>query len=705
MSSARRAEPVLTEEPGLELTLLCDALDIGSGGAFLFVVCEEGPLRERLVRHVREHLEEQGRDLVEVELSPDQPNLAGQLEQRIPYELPDGGKGGLAPIATETVRERPHPPVVFVHTHELADADGVHVASLSADHPERVRVEQIRRALRALNFQRERLGRLNLPLVFWLSQNALVQVTRHAADVFAARSGIFSFEAPVREPGAPSPMRAEAIASLLDRFHRTFLPPEELRRRAALYEQRLERERAADKPNWPRVALLCQDLASIHHELDDYAQVGEFQDEAIGAYERAIAERGEEAGDREQETESKRQEWARLQSWLGLAYYERIRGERAENLERAITCYQAALEVHTRDTFPEEWAWIQGSLGTAYADRIRGERAENLERAIECFQAALEVYTRDAFPAGWAATQNNLGEAYRNRIRGERAENLEQAIEYYQAALKVHSRDAFPVEWAATQNDLGNAYIDRIRGKRAENLERAIACFQAALAVYSRDTFLIEWARTQNNLGVAHFNRIRGERAKNLERTLECYQAALEVYIRDAFPVEWAMIQNNMGNTYAQRIGDERADNMEQAIACFRAALEVRTRDAFPVEWAATQNNLGNAYLRRIHGERAENLEWAIACFRAALEVRTRDTFPFDWAQTQNNLGLVYADRIRGERTQNREQAVNCLKNALTVFTAEAFPHHHETTTHNLERVLSELRQDGKPQLQAMVDL
>jgi len=81
MSSARRAEPVPTEEPGLELTLLCDALDIGSGGAFLFVVCEEGPLRERLMRHVREHLEEMGRDLIEVELSPDQPNLAGQLEQ------------------------------------------------------------------------------------------------------------------------------------------------------------------------------------------------------------------------------------------------------------------------------------------------------------------------------------------------------------------------------------------------------------------------------------------------------------------------------------------------------------------------------------------------------------------------------------------------------------------------------------------------
>ena len=397
MSSARRAEPAPAEDVGLELALLCDALDIDSGGAFLFAVCEEGALRERLMRHVREHLEEEGRDLLEVELSPDQPNLAGQLEQRILYELLDEDEESPAPTTTETVRERSRSPVVFVHTRELADADGVRVASLSAGHPERVRVEQIRRALRALNFQRERLGQLNVPLVFWLSQNALVQVTRHAADVFAARSGIFSFEAPVREPGAPPPMRAEAMMDLLDRFHRTFLPPEELRGRAALYEQRLERLRVASEPYWPGIALLCEDLAKIYCELDDYGRAGEFQDGAIEAYGRAIAEL-EEAGDRKQEAGSKRQEWALLQRWLGIVYHEHIRGERAENLERAIACYQAALEVHTRDTFPEEWAWIQGSLGTAYGDRIRGERAENLERAIECFQAALEVHTRDTFP-------------------------------------------------------------------------------------------------------------------------------------------------------------------------------------------------------------------------------------------------------------------------------------------------------------------
>ncbi len=48
--------------------------------------------------------------------------------------------------------------------------------------------------------------------------------------------------------------------------------------------------------------------------------------------------------------------------------------------------------------------------------------------AIAHYQAALEIYTREAFPQEWAMTQNNLGAAYFNRIGGERSQNLEMAI-------------------------------------------------------------------------------------------------------------------------------------------------------------------------------------------------------------------------------------------------------------------------------------
>jgi hypothetical protein len=42
-----------------------------------------------------------------------------------------------------------------------------------------------------------------------------------------------------------------------------------------------------------------------------------------------------------------------------------------------------------------------------------GNRRLDLERAIACFNQALEVFTRQAIPVHWATTQNNLQQALR----------------------------------------------------------------------------------------------------------------------------------------------------------------------------------------------------------------------------------------------------------------------------------------------------
>jgi tetratricopeptide (TPR) repeat protein len=388
MSSARPTEPTPSADLSLELALLCDALDLNPRGAFLFAVCEEGPLRERLMRHMREYVEteaEGSRGLLETELSREQPDLAGRLEQRLLYEP---AQETPIPAAPSLVRDRSRAHVVFVRFHGLAAPDD----------------EDATRALRALNFQRERISRLNVPLVFWLSQSTLGQVTQHAADVFAARSGLFFFEAPMREPGTPSPMHAEATVSMLDQFHRTLLPPDELRRRASLYEKRLKREQAAGETNWPRVTSLCRDLANIYHELDDYARWGEFQDQAIAAYHKAIATRDQEAGEQ-------RQEWASLQGWLDNQYADRMRGDRTENLQRAIACYEQALRFRTPEAAPLDYAMTQNNLGNAYSELPTGDRGQNLEKAIACLNTASSILTAEAFPYYHEIVKRNLARA------------------------------------------------------------------------------------------------------------------------------------------------------------------------------------------------------------------------------------------------------------------------------------------------------
>jgi len=125
---------------------------------------------------------------------------------------------------------------------------------------------------------------------------------------------------------------------------------------------------------------------------------------------------------------------------------------------------------------PIEWAQTINNLANAYYSRIRGERAENIEAAIGAYQQTLEVMTRQAMPVEWAQTINNLATAYRNRIRGERAENIEAAIGAYQQALEVMTRQAMPDDHRRTQRGLANLCF--AEGRWAE----AVAAFQGALS-------------------------------------------------------------------------------------------------------------------------------------------------------------------------------------------------------------------------------
>ena len=348
-------------------------------------------------------------------------------------------------------------------------------------------------------------------------------------------------------------------------------------------------------------------------------------------------------------------------------------GDRALNLELAITVYQLALRVFLREESPENWAIIQNDLGIAYSNRIRGERAGNLEKAIVAYKLALQVVTQETFPEHWASVQNNLGESYRNRIRSERAENLEEAISAYELALQVRTRGALPENWATTQNNLGVAYRDRIRGERAENLEKAIAAYELALQVRTREEFPEYWADTQNNLGIAYHDRIRGERAENLEKAIAAYELALQVRTREEFPEYWAAIQNNLGNAYSDHIQGNQTHNVEQAIALHNQASEVFTRESFPDKWAENQSRLAESLMKRSSLTKSlTDLDKAVELLRDAIEVATLNSPHFIDAQHQ--LGNALSRRYENsQEPHDLEEALRAYETALNAISPEHY--------------------------------
>jgi CHAT domain-containing protein/adenosine/AMP kinase len=378
------------------------------------------------------------------------------------------------------------------------------------------------------------------------------------------------------------------------------------------------------------------------------------------------------------------QDWASTQHNLGNAYRERIKGDKADNIESAILYCQAALQILTRQAFPQQWAMTQISLGAAYIERIKENTSKNIESAISYFQAALQVLTRQALPQQWAMAQINLANAYNKRIEEDKAENIENVISYFQAALQVLTRLSSPQEWAMTKMNLGAAYVNRIKEDKADNIENAIKAFQAALEIITPQTFPQEWAMTQISLGAAYWDRINGDKSDNIENAIKAYQAALEFYTRQAFPQDWARTQHNLGWAYINRIKADKADNIEKAIEALKAALQVRTREAFPQEWARTQIHLGIAYCNRINGDKAENVENAISFHQAALEVLNRQAYPQEWAITQHNLGSAYWHRINGDKAENIENAIKAFHAALQIRSRQAYPQDWAMTQHNL---------------------
>ncbi|MCA2589905.1 CHAT domain-containing protein [Microcystis aeruginosa CS-558/01A06] len=464
--------------------------------------------------------------------------------------------------------------------------------------------------LQNLNFVRDAFTYdVPYPILFCLQNDTITRFARFAPDFWAWKSGIFKFES---------------------------LPEEKnIDRQFVNFARVLERDGVSETQ--ARIDLLTRLFAEYSAEKNISMMITTLQQLGVAYYRRGELQKAKESlleawNLSNQITSLEPTKVATLET-LGYVY------KKLKKYEEAETIYQQVLNVYSEQNFSQKWAKIQNSLGNVYLDKNQGSKADNLERAIYCFNSALEVYTRDSFPSEWAMTQNNLGVAYSNRIRGERADNLELAIVAYNQSLEVYTRDSFPEQWAMTQNNLGNAYSDRIRGEKAENLELAIVAYNLSLEVYTCDSFHYEWAGTQNNLGNAYNKRIRGERAENLELAIVAYNLSLEVYTRDSFPSEWAMTQNNLGNAYSNRIRGERVENLELAIVAYNLSLEVYTRDSFPYEWAMTQNNLGNAYSDRIRGEKAENLELAIFALNQSLEVITPTAYPIDCLQTGRNLG------------------------------------------------------------------
>ena len=371
------------------------------------------------------------------------------------------------------------------------------------------------------------------------------------------------------------------------------------------------------------------------------------------------------------------------QNNLAAAYSERIKGDRAENIEQAISACILALQVRTREALPEQWAMTQHSLANAYNARVRGDRAESVEQAITAYELALHVRTFKALPMDWAMTQNNLATAYSNRVRGDRAENIEQAIKAHQNALRVFTRKAFPEKWAMTQNNLANAYRSRSQGDPAENCELAIAAYELSLQVFTQEAFPEQWANTQSNLAHAYSNRLQGKPTENVKQATEAYQQTLKILTPEAFPNDCRQTARSLGNLYfeqetwlkaaeAYALALQAAEYLYQSCLFLDSkAAELTETDDLPRRMAyalARTNNFQKAIVI-LEQSRARGLSEALERDRANLENLADQDLYTQYKTLANQLRNLEAQRrdLMASSDHYRLTAENNRKDAIAL--------------------------------------
>ena len=248
---------------------------------------------------------------------------------------------------------------------------------------------------------------------------------------------------------------------------------------------------------------------------------------------------------------------------------------------------EGLLTAEYREQEPLAWAETQNRLGNILGALGQQQHDAALyEKAIACFNSALEELKQEDSPLDWATTQTNLGTALQALGRQESdSKILNSAIDAYTNALLEWSRKETPEEWALTMFQLGatfHAYGKLLQGNRT--FQKAVVSYKNALVEFDADNHALELVATHNNRGAVLHNLAESEEnPERLEEAIRSYETALTVCMEQQLPIHHAVLcrvnkfsaQSVMAElTKDTALADEVADEFEIILECFPHALQ-----------------------------------------------------------------------------------------------------------------------------------
>jgi tetratricopeptide (TPR) repeat protein len=214
---------------------------------------------------------------------------------------------------------------------------------------------------------------------------------------------------------------------------------------------------------------------------------------------------------------------------IGLVYL------RKHNYDKAIECYEKAIELNTPDL-----AGTFNDMGLAYIGKL------DYDKAIECYKKAIEL------ELNFAEAYFNIGNAYIEKL------DYDKAIECYEKAIELNP------DLKVVYTNMGIAYEEK------QNHGKAIECYEKAIEL-------------EPNKIEAFFNMGNVYNKKqNYDKAIEYYKNATKLN------PNCANIYRNMGVAYEEK------QNHDKAIECYEKAIELE-----PIEMIVVYDYIGELYIKK----------------------------------------------------------------------------------------------------------
>ncbi len=152
-----------------------------------------------------------------------------------------------------------------------------------------------------------------------------------------------------------------------------------------------------------------------------------------------------------------------------------------------MSCFDGALDALARERDPLFQGMVYEALGEVlYLLALYNGSGETLKESFNALQSALQVFSREAWPEAWADIAASLArslQVYGEQLRSEEA--FERSIALCREALEIRTRRSAPLPWAGLRNNLASGLF--LLGKARKDpdlLQEAADTFQDAITVY-----------------------------------------------------------------------------------------------------------------------------------------------------------------------------------------------------------------------------